>query len=152
HLDFHGTMERDIEAKARLLLGEERPPAAINVGDEWGDRLAAERPDAVTFGTAQGAQVGPDALAGIDLKLRGRFNVGNALGALAAARMLGLDDAAIAHGLESVARALEAAREGDVVAIAGKGHEQGQELAGRTIPFDDREVARETLRRLGAAA
>jgi UDP-N-acetylmuramoyl-L-alanyl-D-glutamate--2,6-diaminopimelate ligase len=52
----------------------------------------------------------------------------------------------------AIARAIERAREGDVVVIAGKGHEQGQELADRTIPFDDREVARETLRRLGAAA
>jgi UDP-N-acetylmuramoyl-L-alanyl-D-glutamate--2,6-diaminopimelate ligase len=50
--------------------------------------------------------------------------------------------------------ALEGADEGDVVVIAGKGHEQGQEFADRTIPFDDREVAREALRRLatGAAA
>src|SRR5207253_11454707 len=76
--------------------------AAINVGDEWGVRLAAERPDAVTFGAAPGAQVRPDALAGIDLKLRGRFNVENALGALAAARLLGIDDKAITRGLESV--------------------------------------------------
>ena len=52
----------------------------------------------------------------------------------------------------SIAQAIERAQEGDVVVIAGKGHEQGQELADRTIPFDDREVARETLRRLGAAA
>jgi UDP-N-acetylmuramoyl-L-alanyl-D-glutamate--2,6-diaminopimelate ligase len=41
---------------------------------------------------------------------------------------------------------------GDVVVIAGKGHEQGQEIAGRVLPFDDREVAREVLRRLGAPA
>jgi UDP-N-acetylmuramoyl-L-alanyl-D-glutamate--2,6-diaminopimelate ligase len=39
-----------------------------------------------------------------------------------------------------------------VVVIAGKGHEQGQEFRDRTIPFDDREVARDALRRLGAAA
>jgi UDP-N-acetylmuramoyl-L-alanyl-D-glutamate--2,6-diaminopimelate ligase len=52
----------------------------------------------------------------------------------------------------AIALALEEAGEGDVVVIAGKGHEQGQELAGRTIPFDDREVAREALRRLLAAA
>src|SRR4029078_4641519 len=47
-------------------------------------------------------------------------------------------------------RAISAADEGDVVLIAGKGHEQGQEFADRTIPFDDREVARDVLRRLGA--
>jgi UDP-N-acetylmuramoyl-L-alanyl-D-glutamate--2,6-diaminopimelate ligase len=36
---------------------------------------------------------------------------------------------------------------GDVVVIAGKGHEQGQEFAdGRTVPFDDVAVAREALR------
>jgi UDP-N-acetylmuramoyl-L-alanyl-D-glutamate--2,6-diaminopimelate ligase len=52
----------------------------------------------------------------------------------------------------AIARAIEEAGEGDVVVIAGKGHEQGQEFADRTIPFDDREVARDALRRLGAAA
>ena len=35
--------------------------------------------------------------------------------------------------------------------IAGKGHEQGQEIAGEKLPFDDREVAREALRALGRA-
>src|SRR5207245_9339967 len=78
HLDFHGTMERYFEAKRRLFVGEERPPAAINIGDEWGRRLAAERPDAVTFGTAPEAELRPDALAGVDLRLRGRFNRENA--------------------------------------------------------------------------
>jgi UDP-N-acetylmuramoyl-L-alanyl-D-glutamate--2,6-diaminopimelate ligase len=48
--------------------------------------------------------------------------------------------------------ALAEARDGDVVVIAGKGHEQGQEIAGVVHPFDDREVAREVLRRIGAAA
>jgi UDP-N-acetylmuramoyl-L-alanyl-D-glutamate--2,6-diaminopimelate ligase len=52
----------------------------------------------------------------------------------------------------AIARAVERAGEGDVVLIAGKGHEQGQEFRDRTIPFDDREVARDALRRLGAAA
>jgi UDP-N-acetylmuramoyl-L-alanyl-D-glutamate--2,6-diaminopimelate ligase len=50
----------------------------------------------------------------------------------------------------AIERALEAARAGDVVVIAGKGHEQGQESGGRKLPFDDREVAREALRRLVA--
>ena len=261
HLDFHGTMERYFEAKRRLFT-EERPRAAINVGNEWGRRLAADRPDALTFGFDGEAEVGHQALDGIDLKLRGRFNAENALGALAASRLLGIDDDAIVRGLESVrgvpgrfesvsegqpfevivdyahkpealesilrtardmtsgrlicvfgcggdrdrgkrpimggiaseladlaivtsdnprseepraiideilrgvdrevevepdraaaiARALSEAEEGDVVVIAGKGHEQGQEFADRTIPFDDREVARDLLRRLGAKA
>ena len=259
HLDFHGTMERYFEAKRRLFL-DDRPPAVINVGDEWGRRLAADRPDALTFGFVEDAEIGPDALDGIDLKLRGRFNAENALGALAASRVLGIDDAAIGQGLESVRgvpgrfesvsegqpfevivdyshkpealesvlrtareltggrlicvfgcggdrdrgkrplmgriaseladvaivtsdsprseepraiideilagvkgdvevepdraaaieRALAEAEDGDVVVIAGKGHEQGQEFADRTIPFDDREVARDVLRQLGA--
>ena len=48
----------------------------------------------------------------------------------------------------AIVRALELARPGDVVLIAGKGNESGQEFADRTIPFDDREVARDALRRL----
>jgi UDP-N-acetylmuramoyl-L-alanyl-D-glutamate--2,6-diaminopimelate ligase len=54
---------------------------------------------------------------------------------------------------EAIGRAIAQARRGDVVVIAGKGHERGQELAGGvTVPFDDVEVAREALRaRVGAA-
>ena len=49
----------------------------------------------------------------------------------------------------AIALALARAGPGDTVVIAGKGHEQGQEFAGgEKIPFDDREVAREELRRL----
>jgi UDP-N-acetylmuramoyl-L-alanyl-D-glutamate--2,6-diaminopimelate ligase len=48
----------------------------------------------------------------------------------------------------AIAAALAAARAHDIVLIAGKGHEQGQEFeAGRKVPFDDRQVAREQLRR-----
>jgi UDP-N-acetylmuramoyl-L-alanyl-D-glutamate--2,6-diaminopimelate ligase len=252
HLDFHGDMESYFQAKRRLFLVEPRPRAIINVGDEHGRRLADELPEAITFSYERDAT----ALAGIDLKLRGRFNVENALGALFAMRALGVDDEAIKRGLESVrvvpgrfesvdegqdfhvivdyahkpgalenvlhaARdlangnrvivvlgaggdrdrgkrplmgriafeladiaivtsdnprsedpqaiiteitagipgeaivevdraaaiklAVELAQAGDVVLIAGKGAEQGQEYAGRTIPFDDREAARDVL-------
>jgi UDP-N-acetylmuramoyl-L-alanyl-D-glutamate--2,6-diaminopimelate ligase len=49
----------------------------------------------------------------------------------------------------AIVRALSRDEPGDTVIIAGKGHEQGQEFEhGRKIPFDDREVAREELRRL----
>src|SRR5438270_7516210 len=102
HLDFHGTIERYFDAKRRLFVGDDPPPAAINLDDPWGRKLAAERPDALTFGLEVDAEIRPDALQGIDLKLRGRFNVANALGALAAARLLGIDDEAAARGLEAV--------------------------------------------------
>src|SRR3954462_4041380 len=251
HLDFHGTMDEYFEAKRRLFA--QAATAVINVGDEYGARLAAEIPGAVTFHAGDG-------LDGIELKLRGRFNAENALAAATAARALGIDEAAVKRGIEAVERvpgrfdsveegqpftvlvdyahtpgalevaleaarelargrvicvfgaggardrdkrplmgrvvsdladvaivtsdnprsedpaaiaaavagareldveldrrraierALEAARDGDVVVIAGKGHEQGQEIAGRTLPFDDREVVRDALRRLKAPA
>ncbi len=43
---------------------------------------------------------------------------------------------------EAIAAALEEAGEGDIVLIAGKGHETGQIVGDRVIPFDDAEVAR----------
>jgi UDP-N-acetylmuramoyl-L-alanyl-D-glutamate--2,6-diaminopimelate ligase len=259
HLDFHGSMDRYYDAKRRLFAPG--IPAVVNVDDDYGRRLANELDDVTTFGFAADADVRPEALANTELRLRGRFNQLNALGALAAARVLGIDEQSIAAGigacavpgrmeeidegqpfvvlvdyahtpdaLENVLRtarefadgrvicvfgaggdrdrekrpvmgevastladlvivtsdnprseqpdaivteiaagakrdatvlvdrraAIEAAvgwaRQGDVVVIAGKGHEQGQEAHGEKTPFDDREVAREALRRLRAPA
>jgi UDP-N-acetylmuramoyl-L-alanyl-D-glutamate--2,6-diaminopimelate ligase len=49
----------------------------------------------------------------------------------------------------AIAKAVGGAKDGDVVVIAGKGHEQGQEFEdGRKEPFDDVQVAREALREL----
>lgn len=45
----------------------------------------------------------------------------------------------------AIARGIGDARPGDVVVIAGKGHERGQEIDGAVVPFDDREVARSVL-------
>jgi len=93
HLDFHGSMEDYFQAKRRLFAQADR--AVVNVGDPYGKRLSRELPAAVTF------DVGADRL-DADLKLPGRFNIENALGAAAAARALGIDEDAIRAGLEAV--------------------------------------------------
>jgi len=48
---------------------------------------------------------------------------------------------------EAIAAAIAAARAGDVVLLAGKGHEPYQEIAGRRLPFSDADEARAALRR-----
>lgn len=58
-------------------------------------------------------------------------------------------DAALVDRREAIQLALTSAKENDVVVIAGKGHETGQQFADRTIPFDDRIVAAEALRSSG---
>ncbi len=274
HLDLHGDMEEYFQAKRRLFAGVTPPPAAVNVGDPYGRRLAEElagagRAPLVTFGLRPEAEVRADDLEigvggsrfraagiGIDLPLLGVFNVENALAAVAGALLLDVDDAAIRDGIAAVRgvpgrfesvdegqafavvvdyahtpdalenvlrtaralgdgrlivvfgaggdrdqdkrplmgqvarqladvvivtsdnprsedplaiiedvlvgsgtevevdpdrasairRAVGAADAGDVVVIAGKGHEQGQDLGGVVAPFDDREVARAALR------
>jgi UDP-N-acetylmuramoyl-L-alanyl-D-glutamate--2,6-diaminopimelate ligase len=49
----------------------------------------------------------------------------------------------------AIARAIQEAREGDIVILAGKGHERYQILKDKTIPFDDRAVAKEVLKSYG---
>jgi UDP-N-acetylmuramoyl-L-alanyl-D-glutamate--2,6-diaminopimelate ligase len=49
---------------------------------------------------------------------------------------------------EAIHKALGTAMPGDVVVIAGKGHEMGQDLGARVVDFDDRQVAREGLREI----
>jgi UDP-N-acetylmuramoyl-L-alanyl-D-glutamate--2,6-diaminopimelate ligase len=280
HLDLHGTMEDYFAAKRSLFIRAQPPPAAVNVGDEWGRRLADELQDLhraplITFGRDERAEIRPVGLelspsgssfeaAGIAIETRlpGAFNVENALAAVAAGLLLDLDEAAIAKGIagveavpgrlepvdggqpftvlvdyahtpDSLEIALRAARElargrvivvfgaggdrdrgkrphmgkvavehadvaivtsdnpraedplaiiedvlqgaglaaeidpdrrsaieraiglaepDDVVLIAGKGHEQGQDIGGVVHPFDDRVVAREALARLRASS
>ncbi len=276
HLDLHETMEEYFQAKRRLFVSAEPPPAAVNVGDPWGRRLVEElarshRAPLVTFGLEPPAEVRPEGLevsadgsrfraAGIELetRLRGLFNVENVLAAVSVGLLLDLDEDAIARGIAAVEdvpgrfepvdegqpfavlvdyahtpdsletvlraargiadrrvlvvfgaggdrdrgkrplmgkvaaeladvavvtsdnprgedplaiiedvlqgsgvdveidpdrrgaiqRAIALAEAGDVVVIAGKGHEAGQETGGVVEPFDDREVAREALRSL----
>ncbi len=51
---------------------------------------------------------------------------------------------------QAIAQALARAKPGDVVCVAGKGHETTQEIAGQFHPFDDRLVAQDFLRRRAA--
>ncbi|HXY40333.1 MAG TPA: UDP-N-acetylmuramyl-tripeptide synthetase, partial [Vicinamibacteria bacterium] len=62
----------------------------------------------------------------------------------------GSDTLVVPERREAITRALETAVAGDVVVIAGKGHETYQVLRERTVPFDDRQVAREVLAKLAA--
>jgi UDP-N-acetylmuramoyl-L-alanyl-D-glutamate--2,6-diaminopimelate ligase len=135
HLDFHGTLEEYFHAKRRLFT-ETRPPAAVNVGDEHGRLLAEElrgQNALLTFGLSDDAELRADDLElgprgarfradGIELetRLRGRFNVENVLGAVAAARLLEIPDDAIAYGvreLRGVPGRFEAVDEGQPFAV-----------------------------------
>jgi UDP-N-acetylmuramoyl-L-alanyl-D-glutamate--2,6-diaminopimelate ligase len=49
----------------------------------------------------------------------------------------------------AIAYALKEARPGDLVILAGKGHENYQVLKDKTIPFDDRAVAKDVLNGYG---
>ncbi len=49
---------------------------------------------------------------------------------------------------EAIRRLFSRAKSGDVVILAGKGHEAGQQEGGRVFPFDDRQVARAVLREM----
>jgi UDP-N-acetylmuramoyl-L-alanyl-D-glutamate--2,6-diaminopimelate ligase len=119
HLDFHATMEDYFQAKRRLFLGAPEPPglSVINIGDAYGRRLADEIDGVRTFAVDAPADYSAGALrCGFDgcrfmlhtpdgdrelrLPLPGRFNVANALGALAAVHGLGV-------GLDLLVEALE---------------------------------------------
>ncbi len=123
HLDYHGDEQSYFAAK-RLLFERPaghgaNPPAAVNVDDAWGRGLAMARP-MVGYGIDSGdADVAPEVLdlgsAGftatvrtprgpleVASALRGRFNVLNVLGVVAAGEAMGLDHAAVAAGIAAV--------------------------------------------------
>jgi UDP-N-acetylmuramoyl-L-alanyl-D-glutamate--2,6-diaminopimelate ligase len=119
HLDFHPTMDDYFAAKRRLF--EAAPAVAVvNIDDPWGARLARELGDEgaplLTFGIdAPDADLRATDIAsdfdgstfragGLELRspLPGRFNVLNVLGAVAAARALGIDDTTIVAALPDI--------------------------------------------------
>lgn len=110
HLDYHGDMERYFAAKARLFLDEQARCAkgAVNVDDEYGQRLKELRPDLLGFGIdAQDAQLRAEIVSsgtwGMQLAIShddarwelrttmvGRHNAYNLLASLGAGLLLGL--------------------------------------------------------------
>jgi UDP-N-acetylmuramoyl-L-alanyl-D-glutamate--2,6-diaminopimelate ligase len=117
HLDFHPTMEDYFLAKRRLFEVAEGVKV-VNVDDPYGRRLARDFPDALTIGieSADAALRATAIESGFDgsrfragdlelaSPLPGRFNVLNVLGAVAAVRALGVDDATIARALPRAGR------------------------------------------------
>ncbi|HEX2233296.1 MAG TPA: UDP-N-acetylmuramoyl-L-alanyl-D-glutamate--2,6-diaminopimelate ligase [Thermoleophilaceae bacterium] len=119
HLDFHGTMDAYFAAKRKLF--DEPGAAVVNADDEYGRRLASELGEVTTFGIdheadyrardvrfdVSGARFTcdtPDGPLEVESPLPGSFNVQNVLGAIAVARLLGVEGATIAEALRSVGR------------------------------------------------
>ncbi|MDQ3823330.1 MAG: UDP-N-acetylmuramoyl-L-alanyl-D-glutamate--2,6-diaminopimelate ligase [Actinomycetota bacterium] len=165
HLDFHGTMERYFDAKRRLFVdGDPPPPAAVNVDDDYGRRLAEElrapgRAPVLTFGLGGDADVRGDEVeldprgasfraAGLRVRTRlpGRFNVLNALATIAAGRLLGVGDEEIAGGIENLDRVpgrFELVDEGQPFAVVVDYSHKPDALAG--VLHAARDLARERV-------
>jgi UDP-N-acetylmuramoyl-L-alanyl-D-glutamate--2,6-diaminopimelate ligase len=112
HLDYHRDMEDYFAAKRKLfsMLKPGRRPA-VNMDDSYGRRLAAELPDALTFGeggdvSARDVELSTSGVRGVLMTPRGelpftspllgRYNLSNLLAAAAAAETLELPHAAVA--------------------------------------------------------
>jgi UDP-N-acetylmuramoyl-L-alanyl-D-glutamate--2,6-diaminopimelate ligase len=125
HLDFHQTMETYFDAKARLFRNMEQRPgrsAVINLDDAWGARLMSEQgmsADVVTYGFDEKAQVcasnasvnlhgtrfkvtTPWGTGRVHLRLLGRFNIHNALAAIAAGGLCQIDLKRMIRALENI--------------------------------------------------
>lgn len=121
HLDFHQTMEDYFEAKARLFDADRAAHAVVWTDDPAGTRIASRTSIPVTtvgFDPASDlvgdierleagrsvftARVGDESVR-IELPLAGRFNVANALVAVATTHRLGIDVRSIVSGLEALA-------------------------------------------------
>jgi UDP-N-acetylmuramoyl-L-alanyl-D-glutamate--2,6-diaminopimelate ligase len=116
HLDYHASMDAYFEAKARLFTPAMTERAAVNADDPFGRRLlVAPEVPTTTFAIdtaadlrATGVEVDPRGISFrvdgtlVRSALRGRFNVWNCLGAIAAADALGIARADAARALGSL--------------------------------------------------
>jgi UDP-N-acetylmuramoyl-L-alanyl-D-glutamate--2,6-diaminopimelate ligase len=119
HLDFHADMEDYYRAKARLF---ESAPAAVNIGDPYGRRLAGEVEGPVLTYARDGEEADvrphvleigergvisliartPRGLLPLNVRLRGGFNVENVLAAVTVAELLELSHEAVREGIADV--------------------------------------------------
>ncbi len=139
HLDFHGSLEAYAAAKHRLF--ETANACVLNADDSHGASWAPEcalRVPTRTYALEREADLRPRgvrlrpngsafSLDGVEFEvnLPGRFNVANALAAVAAARLLGVEDAASAKGIKTLARVpgrMEHVGGGDVDVIVDYAH------------------------------
>jgi len=115
HLDYHGDMKEYFAAKARLFTPGRADRGTTNIDSEEGRRLLRAPIPMTSYGLGPAARVrGEDVRAGADgltfrvgpleirSALRGRFNVWNCLAALAASRLLDIDDAVAVRGISRV--------------------------------------------------
>ncbi len=122
HLDFHPDMEAYFQAKRLLFASPLTRARIVNADDPYGRRLAAEFAGTITFGLddesadyravdiqhsftgTRFTALTPDGEFDVRIGLPGRFNVLNALGAWAAARVIGVAAATIAGALAGAGR------------------------------------------------
>ena len=97
-------------------------------------RIAARDADVVVLTSDNPRSEDPDAI--LATLRAGADTAGNARGTVDV----------VADRRAAIEHAVAAAGPGDVVVVAGKGHERGQEVAGVVHPFDDRDVLRAALR------
>src|SRR5436309_2787462 len=174
HLDFHGTLDEYRRAKRRLfeLLAQSPKPgrtAVVNADDpSGGEMVRGLQIPSLSFGLGAGAQIrGGDRDRGkrpimgeIAARLADRVWVTSdnprserpdaILDEIVVGVRRGGGDGRYGREVErrtAIGAALDWARSGDTVVIAGKGHETYQIVGAEVLPFDDREVARQLLMR-----
>jgi UDP-N-acetylmuramoyl-L-alanyl-D-glutamate--2,6-diaminopimelate ligase len=134
----------DAIAKALATLREHAPGQLIIVFGCGGERDRGKRPQ-----MAAAAEAGADRVLLTDDNPRGEDGDRIIADTRAGFRRPGLV-LVERDRRRAIERAITEAMRGDIVLIAGKGHEPYQEVAGRVLPFDDREVAEECLQRRAA--
>ena len=153
-----GRLERvDAGQPFSVLVDYAHTPDALRAALGAARGLAPTRQLIVVFGCGgdrdheKRPEMGREAARSADLVIVTSDNArSEAPAAIAAAVLAGTSDGPAPVRVEldrraAIRQALDAAGEGDVVLIAGKGHETSQQAGGRELPFDDRVVAREEL-------